>query len=92
MALSATTVAPTLTLNNWVPPSNRDCLNGSDWWIWAWTRGIDAPTVIGGPAQSVSCLPSGWEPTETYAGTACPPNYTPACPDQGNGVVTCCPT
>lgn len=41
-----------------------------------------------------NCFPSTGEPTGTYAGSQCPPNYTAACSDTKSkeGAVTCCPT
>ncbi|KAK7955854.1 uncharacterized protein PG986_005076 [Apiospora aurea] len=86
-----TTAAPTLS-SYWLRPSDPACLQSSDYWIWSWAPSSDARTVLGGPSQTSSCLPLGWDSTRTYAGTACPPQYTPGCPDTGDGVVTCCPT
>ncbi|KAK8001753.1 hypothetical protein PG991_013975 [Apiospora marii] len=88
-----TTAAPSLP-GNWVP-SKAGCLNTKDWWIWSWNGGqMDARTVLGGPSQTDNCFPSRGEPTGTYVGTQCPPNYTSAsCSNTKSqeGAITCCP-
>ncbi|KAK8052452.1 hypothetical protein PG993_003837 [Apiospora rasikravindrae] len=86
-----TTAAATLS-SFWVRPSDPACLRTTGYWIWSWAPSSDARTVLGGPSQTSSCLPLGWDSARTYAGTACPPQYTPGCPETGDGVVTCCPT
>ncbi|KAK8067224.1 hypothetical protein PG997_013971 [Apiospora hydei] len=88
-----TTAAPSLP-GNWVP-SKAGCLNKNDWWIWSYDGpNNDARTVLGGPSQTNNCFPSTGDPTGTYAGSQCPPNYTRACPDSSaaDAAVTCCPT
>ncbi|KAK7966200.1 uncharacterized protein PG986_000477 [Apiospora aurea] len=88
-----TTAAPSLP-GNWVP-SKAGCLNKNDWWIWSYDGPKnDARTVLGGPSQTNNCFPSTGDPTGTYAGSQCPPNYTRACPDSSvaDAAVTCCPT
>ncbi|KAK8041095.1 hypothetical protein PG994_014102 [Apiospora phragmitis] len=88
-----TTAAPSLP-GNWVP-SKAGCLNKGDWWIWSYNGPQrDARTVLGGPSQTNNCFPSTGDPTGTYVGSQCPPNYTRACPDSSvtNAAVTCCPT
>ncbi|KAK8017700.1 hypothetical protein PG993_014026 [Apiospora rasikravindrae] len=88
-----TTAAPSLP-GNWVP-SKAGCLNKNDWWIWSYDGPKrDARTVLGGPSQTNNCFPSTGDPTGTYTGSQCPPNYTRACPDSSvaDAAVTCCPT
>jgi hypothetical protein len=75
---------------DWDPPG---CLQQDDYWQWDYDDRNNRPTVFGGPSQTLSCFPSTWASTATYAGTACPPRYSEACPDLGEkGIVTCCPT
>ncbi|KAI1437717.1 hypothetical protein GGR50DRAFT_22211 [Xylaria sp. CBS 124048] len=85
------TLAPTPTLPaDWAPAATT-CLQKDDYWIWDYEANLDAPTVIGPPAQTTECFTSPtWGPDVTYAATACPTLYTAACQD-GRGVVTCCP-
>ncbi|KAH9989368.1 hypothetical protein F4779DRAFT_265442 [Xylariaceae sp. FL0662B] len=80
---------PTLKAN-WTP-TKQGCLRTNDFWIWDYQEGPKAvPTVLGGPTQTTDCFPTTWDPTVTYAGSACPGQYTSAC--QGaDSAVTCCP-
>ncbi|KAI1819587.1 hypothetical protein F4861DRAFT_126308 [Xylaria intraflava] len=95
MTTPSTTPAPTLP-PNWTPEATASCLRNTDYWIWDYDDGgngvgFDARTVIGGPSQTTQCLPESWDADVTYAGTACPSYYSPACPTKGGGAVTCCP-
>ncbi|KAI8949484.1 hypothetical protein F4801DRAFT_591109 [Xylaria longipes] len=85
------TASPTLPAD-WAPTSSG-CLRSDDYWIWAFDAGkSDARTVIGGPSQTANCFASTWDPTVTYAGSGCPPQYTSACQGANGGAVTCCPS
>ncbi|KAI1397462.1 hypothetical protein F4819DRAFT_80148 [Hypoxylon fuscum] len=82
---------PTLPAD-WTP-TKQGCLRTSDFWIWDYERNGDQRTVIGGPTQITDCFPSTWDATVPYAGTGCPPQYTPACQGTDSAAaVTCCPT
>ncbi|KAI1501246.1 hypothetical protein F5X99DRAFT_206601 [Biscogniauxia marginata] len=82
---------PTLPAS-WTP-TQAGCLRTGDYWIWEYNmKAGDARTVLGGPTQISACFPSTWDASLTYAGTACPPQYTSACQDADSGAVTCCPT
>lgn len=89
-----TSPTPTPTLPGDWTPTQQGCLKTGDIWLWDYGSGKDNRTVLGGPSQTVDCFPSAtWDATETFFGTECPPQYTPAC--QGTdaaGAVTCCPT
>ncbi|RYO74124.1 hypothetical protein DL764_010980 [Monosporascus ibericus] len=88
---TATTSSPTQTLPGSWTPTARGCLRSTDFWIWRYhtdVRSSDMRTVLGGPTQTTDCLAPTWQSDVVYAGTRCPPNYTPACEDEA---VTCCP-
>ncbi len=85
-----TTSAPTLP-GSWTPTVSG-CLQSSDYWMWMYDSDpakSDARTVLGGPSQTTDCLAPTWQFDVVYAGTQCPPNYTPACTADA---ITCCPT
>ncbi|KAI0439240.1 hypothetical protein F4803DRAFT_531879 [Xylaria telfairii] len=91
MTTPSPTASPTLPAN-WVPTSSG-CLRTDDYWIWEFDAGNrDARTVLGGPSQTTNCFTSTWDPTVTYVGSGCPPQYTSACQDDKFGAVTCCPS
>ncbi|CAJ2506215.1 Uu.00g003450.m01.CDS01 [Anthostomella pinea] len=74
-------------------PTRPGCYRADDFWIWEYnSKALDARTVLRGPTQTSDCLPSTWDASVTYAGTACPADYTSACQDADSGAVTCCPT
>ncbi|RYP49255.1 hypothetical protein DL768_005029 [Monosporascus sp. mg162] len=86
-----TTSSPTQTLPGSWAPTAPGCLRSTDFWIWQYhpdSRSSDMRTVLGGPTQTTDCLAPTWQSDVVYAGTQCPPNYTPACKDEA---VTCCP-
>ncbi|KAK7756014.1 hypothetical protein SLS62_001957 [Diatrype stigma] len=85
-----TTTAQTLPAS-WTPTA-PGCLRSTDFWVWMYNTDLassDARTVLGGPSQTTDCLAPTWTSDAAYAGTQCPPNYTPAC---SADAVTCCPT
>ncbi|KAI2620931.1 hypothetical protein GGS26DRAFT_297383 [Hypomontagnella submonticulosa] len=88
-----TTTTPTVTLPAGWTPSSSGCLRTTDFWIWDYPEDRNQRTVLGGPSQTDNCFPSTWNPTLTYEGSGCPPQYTSACqgPDS-TAPVTCCPT
>ncbi|KAH8165315.1 hypothetical protein CIB48_g2925 [Xylaria polymorpha] len=91
MTTPSPTASPTLPAN-WAPTSSG-CLRTDDYWIWEFDAGNkDARTVLGGPSQTTNCFTSTWDPTVTYVGSGCPPQYTSACHDDKFGAVTCCPS
>ncbi|TRX90787.1 hypothetical protein FHL15_008366 [Xylaria flabelliformis] len=91
MTTPSLTASPTLPAD-WVPTS-AGCLRTDDYWIWDFDAGNkDARTVIGGPSQTTNCFASTWNPTITYAGSGCPPQYTSACQNGNFNAVTCCPS
>ncbi|KAJ2989454.1 hypothetical protein NUW58_g3457 [Xylaria curta] len=92
MTTPSPTASPTLS-ENWEPTSSR-CLRTEDYWIWFYDPDkADARTVLGGPSQTTDCFSSSFNPTITHAGSACPPQYTAACPvTNSDAAVTCCPT
>ncbi|KAF2972090.1 hypothetical protein GQX73_g1433 [Xylaria multiplex] len=91
MTTPATTPSPTLPAD-WIPTSSG-CLRTDDYWRWEYdAEAFDARTVLGGPSQTTNCFASTWNPTITYAGSGCPPQYTSACQNANFGAVTCCPT
>ncbi|KAI1156025.1 hypothetical protein F4825DRAFT_363314 [Nemania diffusa] len=68
------------------------CLRTDDYWIWEYDDAKrDARTVLGGPSQTTNCFEPTWNPTITFVGSGCPPQYTSACQNT-NLVVTCCPS
>ncbi|KAI2622428.1 hypothetical protein GGR54DRAFT_598499 [Hypoxylon sp. NC1633] len=74
-------------------PTQAGCLKTNDFWIWDNEELGDARTVLGGPSQTSNCLPSAWDATLTYDGTACPLHYTSACMGADSAsAITCCPT
>ncbi|KAI4868237.1 hypothetical protein F4820DRAFT_154509 [Hypoxylon rubiginosum] len=82
---------PTLPAD-WTP-DKQGCLRTNDYWIWDYEVAADRRTVLGGPSQTSDCFPSTWDPTLTYGGTQCPPQYTSACQGTDSAAaVTCCPT
>lgn len=83
-----TTEAPTLP-GDW-EPTVSGCQRTADFWVWFYSAPLDERTVLGGPSQITDCLAPTWSPELTYAGSQCPPNYTPVC--EADAVVTCCPT
>lgn len=93
MADSTTSISTPTLPGNW-RPSQQGCLRTGDIWLWDYGSNKDNRTVLGGPSQTLSCFPlSTWGATETFVGSDCPPQYTPAC--QGTDsveAVTCCPT
>ncbi|KAI0448949.1 hypothetical protein F5B21DRAFT_495943 [Xylaria acuta] len=91
MTTPSPTASPTLPAD-WAPTS-PGCLRAQDYWIWEFDAGgRDARTVIGGPSQTTNCFASTWNPTITYEGSGCPPQYTSACHNTNFGAVTCCPS
>ncbi|KAI0481584.1 hypothetical protein F4859DRAFT_425553 [Xylaria cf. heliscus] len=91
MTTPSSTASPTLPAD-WTPTVSG-CLRADDYWIWGFDSGNnDARTVIGGPSQTTNCFASSWNPTITYAGSGCPPQYTSACQNTNFGAVTCCPS
>lgn len=90
-----TTPTPTATAQTLPPswtPTAPGCLRSTDFWVWMYNTDLassDARTVLGGPSQTTDCLAPTWTSDAAYAGTQCPPNYTPAC---SADAVTCCPT
>ncbi|KAI0542311.1 hypothetical protein GGR58DRAFT_453484 [Xylaria digitata] len=91
MTTPSTTPSPTLPAD-WIPTS-AGCLRTDDYWVWEYdAEAFDARTVLGGPSQTTNCFASTWNPTVTYAGSGCPPQYTSACQNTNFGAVTCCPT
>ncbi|KAI1077299.1 hypothetical protein F5B20DRAFT_269484 [Whalleya microplaca] len=88
-----TTPTPTPTLPADFTPTAQGCLRSNDFWIWDYELGNeDARTVLGGPSQISDCFPTTWDATVTYAGSACPPQYTSACQGTDSAAaVTCCP-
>jgi hypothetical protein len=84
------TTTPTIP-HNWTPTSSG-CLKTSDYWIWNYESTPDARSVLGGPSQTINCLPPGFEPSGVYIGSGCPTHYTAACAATGTAeIVTCCP-
>lgn len=87
-AAATTTGAQTLA-GDW-RPTVTGCQRADDYWVWFYSAPLDERTVLGGPSQITDCLAPTWSPELTYAGSQCPPNYTPVC--EADAVVTCCPT
>ncbi|KAI0105439.1 hypothetical protein GGR51DRAFT_188530 [Nemania sp. FL0031] len=84
------TASPTL-LTDWGQTA-AGCLRTDDYWIWQYNNEkFDARTVLGGPSQTTNCFQTSWDPTVTFVGSGCPPQYTSACQNT-NAVVTCCPS
>ncbi|RYP37431.1 hypothetical protein DL767_002904 [Monosporascus sp. MG133] len=93
---TTTTSIPAQTLPGSWAPTAPGCLRSTDFWIWRYHpdfRSSDMRTVLGGPTQTTDCLAPTWRSDEAYAGTRCPPNYTPACGDEAVTVYefTCAP-
>lgn len=90
---TTTTSSSTPTLPaSWVPTA-QGCLKTNDFWQWDYGSNDDMRTVLGGPSQTTNCLPSTWDATGTYDGSACPLQYTSACQGtDSNSAITCCPT
>lgn len=89
-----TTAPPVPTLPGEWTPSGYGCRKSEDYWIWDNHNAKDMRTVLGGPSQTDrpdQCFPSTW--ATLYAGTACPRDFTTACPQTNpTDQVTCCPT
>ncbi|KAI0408667.1 hypothetical protein F4802DRAFT_359807 [Xylaria palmicola] len=91
MTTPSPTIAPSLPAD-WAPTASG-CLRTDDYWVWEFdAAALDARTVLGGPSQTTNCFASTWNPTVTYEGSGCPPQYTSACRDTEFGAVTCCPS
>lgn len=91
MTTPSPTASPTLR-TDW-GQTVAGCLRTDDYWIWEYDGAKrDARTVLGGPSQTTNCFESSWDPTVTFAGSGCPPQYTSACHNAESGAVTCCPS
>lgn len=91
MTTPSPTASPTLR-TDW-GQTVAGCLRTDDYWIWDYDGAKrDARTVLGGPSQTTNCFASSWDPTVTFAGSGCPPQYTSACHNTKSGAVTCCPS
>ena len=89
LATSTTAATPVQTLPADWTPTAPGCRRTGDYWVWLYSEGKDERTVLGGPSQITDCLAPTWAPELTYAGSQCPPGFTPACDVEA---VTCCPT